>query len=182
MQEEDTFSLPTVLTMPPTAPHINMSTWSNGSSDSLPSESCRPSCELNHVEDDCFFQWSSELQGFIPWDKKKQILGGSSCSDSSSSSSALWPKRLKQIKQSLICQELKAPTAYLRSLFSKTKGRGGKGGRCLRGPGVGDPRNMGLESVQGDSDGPRSYRGEPRQSKMIIKVATAITRTCHCPS
>ncbi|XP_022747509.1 probable membrane-associated kinase regulator 4 [Durio zibethinus] len=66
-----------------------------------PSESCRVSSELN--PDDYFFEWSTELNGFI----------GNNCKKS-------WPRKLKQNKQSSISQKLKASRAYLKSLFSKS--------------------------------------------------------------
>lgn len=71
----------------------------------LPSESCRVSSELN--PDDCFFEWSTELNGFIG-------------SDNNSNSKKSWSRKLKQIKQSSISQKLKASRAYLMSLFSKS--------------------------------------------------------------
>ncbi|XVE61803.1 hypothetical protein DITRI_Ditri06bG0068600 [Diplodiscus trichospermus] len=64
-------------------------------------ESCRVSRELNPA--DYFFEWSTELNGFI--DNK---------------SNKYWSRKLKQIKQSSISQKLKASGAYLKSLFSKS--------------------------------------------------------------
>ncbi|XP_022766171.1 probable membrane-associated kinase regulator 4 [Durio zibethinus] len=66
-----------------------------------PTESCRVSSELN--PDDYFFEWSTELNGFIGNNSKKS-----------------WSRKLKQIKQSSISQKLKASRAYLKSLFSKS--------------------------------------------------------------
>ncbi|XVF08021.1 hypothetical protein REPUB_Repub06bG0189400 [Reevesia pubescens] len=66
-----------------------------------PSESCRLSSELN--PDDYFFEWSTELNGFIGNNSKKS-----------------WSRKFKQIKQSSISQKLKASRAYLKSLFSKS--------------------------------------------------------------
>ncbi|KAK6244809.1 hypothetical protein QUC31_011218 [Theobroma cacao] len=63
-----------------------------------PSESCRVSSELN--PDDYFFEWSTELNGFIGNDSKKS-----------------WSRKLKQ---SSISQKLKASRVYLKSLFSKS--------------------------------------------------------------
>ncbi|GMI96484.1 MEMBRANE-ASSOCIATED KINASE REGULATOR 4 [Hibiscus trionum] len=68
-----------------------------------PSESCRVSSELN--ADDYFFEYSTELNGFI---------GNDLVSKTS------WSRKLKQIKQSSISQKLKASRAYLKSLFSKS--------------------------------------------------------------
>ncbi|KAL4295529.1 hypothetical protein GQ457_12G009220 [Hibiscus cannabinus] len=65
-----------------------------------PSESCRVSSELN--ADDYFFEYSTEMNGFI---------GNNSVSKSS------WSRKLKQ---SSISQKLKASRAYLKSLFSKS--------------------------------------------------------------
>ncbi|OMO72698.1 hypothetical protein CCACVL1_17648 [Corchorus capsularis] len=68
-----------------------------------PSESCRVSSELN--PDEYFFEWSTELNGFIGNNNAKKS----------------WSKKLKQIKQSsIISQKLKASRAYLKSLFSKS--------------------------------------------------------------
>jgi hypothetical protein len=68
-----------------------------------PSESCRVSCELN--PDEYFFEWSiNERSGLIHGDHPKKP----------------WSKKLKQIKQLLLCQKLKASRAYLKSLFSKS--------------------------------------------------------------
>ncbi|KAK8600171.1 hypothetical protein V6N13_060015 [Hibiscus sabdariffa] len=68
-----------------------------------PSESCRVSSELN--ADDYFFEYSTEMNGFI---------GNNSVSKLS------WSRKLKQIKQSSISQKLKASRVYLKSLFSKS--------------------------------------------------------------
>lgn len=68
-----------------------------------PSESCRVSCELN--PDEYFFEWSiNERSGLIHGDHPKKP----------------WSKKLKQIKQLLLGQKLKASRAYLKSLFSKS--------------------------------------------------------------
>ncbi|XVF55353.1 hypothetical protein PTKIN_Ptkin06aG0030500 [Pterospermum kingtungense] len=76
---------------------------STNSSIISPSESCRvSSSELN--PDDYFFEWSTELNGFIGNDSSKKS----------------WSRKLKQIKQYSISQKLKASRAYLKSLFSKS--------------------------------------------------------------
>lgn len=128
--EEEAYSLPAVLIMPATAPPTNTSTPLIGSCNISPYDSCRVSCELNPEADDCFFEWSNELRNFTHCDEKERFLNGSN--HSSSSSAASWSKRLKHIKQSLLCQKLKASRDYLRSLFSKTKGGGGSGGQVAR--------------------------------------------------
>ncbi|GLT92475.1 hypothetical protein SLE2022_103100 [Rubroshorea leprosula] len=66
-----------------------------------PSESCRVSSELN--PDEYFFEWSTEMSGFIGDNSKKS-----------------WGTRIKQIKHSSLGQKLKASRAYIRSLFSKS--------------------------------------------------------------
>ncbi|KAM7526284.1 hypothetical protein LguiA_016186 [Lonicera macranthoides] len=83
-----------------TAPSTNTSTPLESCNIS-PSESCRVSSELN--PDEYFFEWSTELRGFICDHPKK-----------------CWSKKLKLIKQSSLCQKLKASRAYLKSLFSKS--------------------------------------------------------------
>ncbi|KAL2485313.1 putative membrane-associated kinase regulator 3 [Abeliophyllum distichum] len=66
-----------------------------------PSESCRDSCELN-LDDDYFFEWSTELSSFIHSNRSKKS----------------WSKKLKFVKNSIpIGHKLKA---YLKSLFSKS--------------------------------------------------------------
>ncbi|CAL5334871.1 probable membrane-associated kinase regulator 4 [Camellia sinensis] len=75
----------------------------NQSCNISPSESCRVSCELN--SDEHFFEWSTELSGFL----SDHHLPKKS-----------WSKKLKLIKQSSLSQKLKATRAYLKSLFSKS--------------------------------------------------------------
>ncbi|XVE76300.1 hypothetical protein DITRI_Ditri12bG0160900 [Diplodiscus trichospermus] len=83
-------------------PFITASAISSTNSCSIsPSESCRVSSELN--PDDYFFEYSTELNGFIGNNSNKS-----------------WSRKLKQIKQSSISQKLKASRAYLKSLFSKS--------------------------------------------------------------
>ncbi|KAL2509478.1 putative membrane-associated kinase regulator 3 [Forsythia ovata] len=66
-----------------------------------PSESCRDSCELN-LDDDYFFEWSTELSSFIHSNRSKKS----------------WSKKLKFVKNSIpIGHKLKA---CLKSLFSKS--------------------------------------------------------------
>lgn len=70
-----------------------------------PSESCRVSCEIN--PDEYFIEWSiNERSGLI--------LGDHPIPKKS------WSKKLKQIKQFLLGQKLKASRAYLMSFFSKS--------------------------------------------------------------
>lgn len=133
LEDRETYSLPAVLIMPLTAPSTNTSTPLIGSCNISPSESCRVSCELNPEEDDCFFEWSTELRGFIHRDEKNRFLNDAKCSPSPSS--VLWSKRLKQIR------------ACLRSLFSKTKGGGGGG--CSGGPWARTACNVVPESGRG---------------------------------
>ncbi|KAL3642524.1 hypothetical protein CASFOL_013339 [Castilleja foliolosa] len=83
-----------------------------------PSESCRVSCELN--PDDYFFEWSTELSGFVTTNNnnnknnnnnhliRKKVLS--------------WPKKLK------LGNKLKSSRAYLKSLFTSAKGN------CSSGP------------------------------------------------
>ncbi|KAI8031539.1 putative membrane-associated kinase regulator 4 [Camellia lanceoleosa] len=66
-----------------------------------PSESCQVSRELN--PDEYFFQYSTEVSGFIGDNPKKS-----------------WTRKLKLIKQSTIGSKLKASRDYLKSLFSKS--------------------------------------------------------------
>ncbi|KAE8661070.1 ankyrin repeat-containing protein [Hibiscus syriacus] len=68
---------------------------------SVTMESCTVSSELN--PDDYFFEWSTEMNGFR-------------ANDSNNS----WSKKLKQMKQSLMTQKLKASREYLKSLFTKS--------------------------------------------------------------
>ncbi|KAK6942901.1 hypothetical protein RJ641_028278 [Dillenia turbinata] len=63
-----------------------------------PSESSRVSCELN--QDEYFFEWSNEVNGFIGDHPKKS-----------------WTKKLKH---SALGQKLKTSRAYIKSLFSKS--------------------------------------------------------------
>ncbi|KAK4766845.1 hypothetical protein SAY86_014596 [Trapa natans] len=147
-QEEDMFSLPTVLIMPSASHGMSTSTWSISSRNISPSESNRVSCEVNHVEDNYSFEWSNEHRGLIHCDKKKQFLSGSSCSESSSFYSALWSKPLNQIKQSLICQKIISSKAFIRSFFSKINSRGGGGGHSQGGRSIRDPCNTGAENLQ----------------------------------
>ncbi|KAK4765794.1 hypothetical protein SAY87_007436 [Trapa incisa] len=135
-EDKETYALPDdVLMMPLTPSSTNTSTPSMGSCSVSPSVSSRVSCELTLEEDeddDCFFEWSNELRDFIHLSKKKQLLNDDDkcCSTSSASlmSHAIWSKRLKQIKKSVLCQKLKASRAYLRAFFSKSKGV--SGGSC----------------------------------------------------
>ncbi|KAK1409826.1 hypothetical protein QVD17_36355 [Tagetes erecta] len=71
-----------------------------------PSESCRVSTEL--TPDEYFFQWSTELTGFVA-DNPKKYYGP-------------WSKKLRLIKQCSITQKLKASRSYLKSLFNKSGG------------------------------------------------------------
>ncbi|CAK7325595.1 unnamed protein product [Dovyalis caffra] len=66
-----------------------------------PSESCCVSRELNPEE--YFFEYSSEIGGFISENPKKS-----------------WTKKLKLIKQSSLGSKLKASRAYIKSLFGKS--------------------------------------------------------------
>lgn len=66
-----------------------------------PSESCQVSRELNPEE--YFFQYSTEVNGFIDNNPKKS-----------------WTKKLKLIKQSSFGSKLKASRAYLKSFFGKS--------------------------------------------------------------
>ncbi|KAI3442994.1 uncharacterized protein J3R85_000340 [Psidium guajava] len=82
-----------------------------GSCNISPAESCRVSCELNpsDVDDSFFFEWSNEVRGFINHDHPKKH------------NSRNWSKKLKQIKQSSLCQRIRTSSrAFLRSLFSKS--------------------------------------------------------------
>ncbi|KAJ1416898.1 putative membrane-associated kinase regulator 4 [Sesbania bispinosa] len=77
------------------------STYGNTTLDSCnisPSESCRVSSEVN--PDEYSFGWSSDMNGFVGDLPKKS-----------------WPKKLKQMKQFLLGQRLKASRAYL-NLYS----------------------------------------------------------------
>ncbi|KVI09550.1 probable membrane-associated kinase regulator 4 [Cynara cardunculus var. scolymus] len=78
-----------------------------------PSESCRVSTELN--PDEYFFEWSTELTGFIGDHPKKYYCP--------------WSKKLRLIKHSSITQKLRASRAYLKSLFNKS-GCGSDGSSC----------------------------------------------------
>ncbi|KAI6698215.1 hypothetical protein NL676_018334 [Syzygium grande] len=85
-----------------------------GSCNISPAQSCRVSCELSPAdfdEDDhsSFFEWSNEVRGFINHDRPKKH------------NSRNWSKKLKQIKQSSLCQRIRTSSrAFLRSLFSKS--------------------------------------------------------------
>ncbi|GKE12649.1 probable membrane-associated kinase regulator 4 [Tanacetum coccineum] len=70
-----------------------------------PSESCRVSTEL--TPDEYFFEWSTELTGFIGDHPKKYYT-------------CPWSKKLKLIKNSSITQKLKSSRAYFKSLFNKS--------------------------------------------------------------
>ncbi|KAK2976586.1 hypothetical protein RJ640_024207 [Escallonia rubra] len=83
-----------------TAPSTNTSTPLESCNIS-PSESCRVSSELN--PDEYFFEWSTELKGFITDHPKKS-----------------WSRKLKLMKQCSLSQKLKASREYLKSLFSKS--------------------------------------------------------------
>ncbi|KAA8516483.1 hypothetical protein F0562_017011 [Nyssa sinensis] len=83
-----------------TTPSTNTST-PLGSYNISPAESCRVSSELN--PDEYFFEWTTELSGFIGNHQKKS-----------------WSNKMKMIKQSSLGQKLKASRAYLKSLFSKS--------------------------------------------------------------
>lgn len=67
-----------------------------------PSESCRPSCDLNPNDD--FFEWPNELSSFIKnhHHHPKNPINS-------------WPK-----KRSILAQKLRSSRAYLRSLFTKS--------------------------------------------------------------
>lgn len=80
-----------------------------------PSESCRVSTEL--TPDEYFFEWSTELTGFIG-DHPKKYYGP-------------WSKKLRLIKHSSITQKLKASRTYLKSLFNKS-GCGSDGNPCAK--------------------------------------------------
>ncbi|XP_031257854.1 probable membrane-associated kinase regulator 4 [Pistacia vera] len=67
-----------------------------------PSESSRVSSEIN--SDEYFFDWSTEMSGFIDGDQSKKS----------------WNRKLKLIKKSSMGQKLKASRAYLMSLFGKS--------------------------------------------------------------
>ncbi|XP_044492845.1 probable membrane-associated kinase regulator 4 [Mangifera indica] len=67
-----------------------------------PSESCRVSTDMNR--DEYFFEWSTEMSGFIDGGQSKKS----------------WTRKLKLIKKSSLGQKLKASRAYLMSLFSKS--------------------------------------------------------------
>ncbi|XP_071738891.1 probable membrane-associated kinase regulator 4 [Rutidosis leptorrhynchoides] len=69
-----------------------------------PSESCRVSTEL--TPDEYFFEWSTELTGFIG-DHPKKYNGP-------------WSKKLRLIKHSSITQKFKASRSYFKSLFNKS--------------------------------------------------------------
>ncbi|CAK9147211.1 unnamed protein product [Ilex paraguariensis] len=95
---EEHYSMPLITSF--TIPCSNTSTPLESCNIS-PSESCRVSCELN--PDEYFFEWSTELSGFISDNPKK-----------------FWSKKLKLIKQSSLGQKIKASRAYLKSLFTKS--------------------------------------------------------------
>ncbi|XP_071708170.1 probable membrane-associated kinase regulator 4 [Rutidosis leptorrhynchoides] len=80
-----------------------------------PSESCRVSTEL--TPDEYFFEWSTELTGFIG-DHPKKYYGP-------------WSKKLRLIKNSSLTQKLKASRMYIKSLFNKT-GCGSDGNPCVK--------------------------------------------------
>ncbi|KAK1421115.1 hypothetical protein QVD17_23222 [Tagetes erecta] len=80
-----------------------------------PSESCRVSTELN--PDEYFFEWSTELTGFIHHHPKTYY--------------APWSKKLRLIKHSSITQKLKASRSYLKSLFNKSP-CGSDGNPCVK--------------------------------------------------
>lgn len=88
------------ISMPSTTPSTNTSTPLDSCNIS-PSESCRVSCELN--PDEYFFEWSTEISGFVYNHPKKS-----------------WSRRLMKIKQSLLGQKLKASRAYIKALFGKS--------------------------------------------------------------
>ncbi|XP_076955532.1 putative membrane-associated kinase regulator 4 [Bidens hawaiensis] len=80
-----------------------------------PTESCRVSTEL--TPDEYFFEWSTELTGFIN-DHPKKYYGP-------------WSKKLKLIKQSSLTQKLKASRSFLKSLFNKSA-CGSDGNPCAK--------------------------------------------------
>lgn len=99
---EKRFNLPYIKSSR-TAPNTNASTPLDRSCNISPSESCRVSSELN--PDDYVTAWTEEMSVFIGDDQTKK---------------SNWSKRLKQIKQSILSQKLKASRAYVKSLFSKS--------------------------------------------------------------
>ncbi|XP_051130691.1 probable membrane-associated kinase regulator 4 [Andrographis paniculata] len=104
-EEEDVFySMP--LPKCSTAPCTNTANTPADSVNISPSESCRASCELNHDDDNYFFEWSTELTGFI--------------SNRQPTKKSNWSKKLKIIKHNILAHKLRASRAYLKSLFGKS--------------------------------------------------------------
>ncbi|KAL6987519.1 hypothetical protein U1Q18_013263 [Sarracenia purpurea var. burkii] len=75
-----------------------------------PSESRRVSSELN--PDEYFFEWSTELSGFINSDNNNN--------NNNNQKKYSWSEKLKLIKQSILGQKLKVSKAYFKTLFTKS--------------------------------------------------------------
>ncbi|XP_047335315.1 probable membrane-associated kinase regulator 3 [Impatiens glandulifera] len=77
-----------------------------------PTESCRPSCELN--PDDYFFEWSSELNGFFTGDNNNTNTNKLIHKKSWTAIS----KKIRLLKQSSFGQRLMSSRSYFKSLFT----------------------------------------------------------------